>query len=326
MSLPIAQYLEHTLLRPDATAQDIMQLCAQARAHRFASVCVNSCYTSLAASELQGTHINIATVVGFPLGASTSNTKKYEAYEAAENGATELDMVVNVGAVKAGTLEYVRNDIRSVINVVRGRVVKVILETGYLTPEEIRTLCRICAELGVHYVKTSTGFGPGKASVEEVKMMKSVLRGACRIKASGGIRTFKDAVLLLQAGAARLGTSSSMEILRQADEYEAAYLKKHPEDQPDAEEDDDLFGFDPDPEEDPADTGDENDGIPADSVPKDTGSTAASPSQTNLFDDSCSGQRQQPPEQPAREVPRRSGGIRDEEEYPFMGLTDRRRS
>ena len=207
----LARMIDHTLLKPDATAKDIKNLCAEAKKHHFASVCVNPVHVSLAAKMLEGTNIKVCTVICFPLGASTSETKAFETKNALTNGAQEVDMVMNIGALKSGDYETVKQDISAVVAVARDAIVKVILETGLLTDEEKVHACQLAKEAGADFVKTSTGFY-GKATVHDVKLMRKVFGKG--IKASGGIRTYEEAVALVKAGATRIGTSAALSIIQ----------------------------------------------------------------------------------------------------------------
>jgi deoxyribose-phosphate aldolase len=208
----LASYIDHTLLKPDATVEDIIKLCAEAEQHEFAAVCVNPIYVDLAAHCLAGTGVKTATVIGFPLGASFTETKVAEAKEAVLRKANELDMVINIGAAKAGLWEAVTEDIRQVVKAADGAVVKVIIETGLLTDDEKRHACQAVLDAGAQYVKTSTGFGPGGATVEDVRLLKQVVGDKIGIKASGGVRTKEQAQELIAAGATRLGTSAGIAI------------------------------------------------------------------------------------------------------------------
>lgn len=209
----LAQYIEHTLLKPDATAADIGRLCEEAMAHGFHSVCVNPYHVPIAVRQLRGTRVKVCTVIGFPLGATTSFAKVCEARDAVAAGAEELDMVINVGALKARDFGSVEADIAAVVRAAGGAPVKVILETGLLTDEEKVAACKAAQAAGAQFVKTSTGFGPGGATVEDVRLMRQATGGALGVKASGGIRDLPTAVAMLRAGATRLGTSSSVRIM-----------------------------------------------------------------------------------------------------------------
>lgn len=205
--MEINKYIDYTNLKADATKADIEKLCAVAKAHDYASVCVNSRYVSLCKELLKGSDVKVACVVGFPLGAMSIAAKAFEAKKAVEDGADEIDMVIAVGALKEGDRAYVFADIKSVRAC--GATIKVILETCLLTDEEIATACGICAEAGADFVKTSTGFSTGGATLHAVKIMKENC-GKCRIKASGGIRDYETAVKYIEAGVSRIGTSSEL--------------------------------------------------------------------------------------------------------------------
>lgn len=217
---PIQKYIDHTLLKPEATSQDILTLCSEAREHHFYSVCVNSSYVETAAKALSGSDVRICSVVGFPLGAMSLNAKAFETDEACRLGATEIDMVIPVGALKEGRDQDVLNDIAAVVSVASDydAIVKVILETCLLTKDEIRRACELACEAGAAFVKTSTGFSTGGATAEDVAFMKEVVAGRAQVKASGGIRSLETALKMIQAGADRLGTSASVAIVKGAEE------------------------------------------------------------------------------------------------------------
>ena len=218
--MSIAGYIDHTLLAADAKKDDIVRICAEAKEHHFASVCVNSCWVSLAASLLKGTGVHVCTVVGFPLGAMEASSKAGEAADAVRNGADEIDMVINVGLLKDGDAKAVEDDIRAVVEAVPEAVVKVIIETCLLTREEKIAACRIAEAAGAKFVKTSTGFSTGGATVEDVRLMRDSVSAAVKVKASGGIRDAAAARAMIEAGAERLGTSRSIAICREAAEKE----------------------------------------------------------------------------------------------------------
>ncbi len=209
----LASYIDHTLLKPAATVEDIITLCEEALQHKFAAVCVNPIYVDLAAHHLAGSGVKTATVIGFPLGATFTASKAAEAKEAVLRKADELDMVINIGAAKAGLWEAVTADIRQVVEAADGALVKVIIETGLLTDGEKRQACQAVIEAGANFVKTSTGFGPGCATVEDIRLFKQVVGDKIGIKASGGIRTREQALELVAAGATRLGTSAGITIV-----------------------------------------------------------------------------------------------------------------
>lgn len=211
--MKLNQYIDHTLLKPDATPQDIRCLCMEAAKHNFAAVCVSPCYVDLAVSLLTGTGVKVATVIGFPLGANLSIVKAFEAKQAVLHGADELDMVINIGAAKLGLWEAVLYDIQQVLAEAQGRIVKVIVETGLLTMEEKERVCHIVLESGAQFIKTSTGFAAGGAVVEDIALFKSILGEKIGIKASGGIRTVEEATAMIAAGATRIGTSKGVDIV-----------------------------------------------------------------------------------------------------------------
>lgn len=210
--LNLAPYIEHTLLKPETTHQQIEALCEDAIKYSFKGVCVNSGYVPLAASKLKGHSILVVSVVGFPLGAGLSDAKAIEAQLAAKYGAQEIDMVLQVGAAKEGRWDLVETDIRAVVKSV-DIPVKVILETGFLNLDEIKKACQISESAGALFVKTCTGFAPGAATVEHIKLMRASVSPRVNVKASGGIKTFDQAVALIEAGATRLGTSSGVQLV-----------------------------------------------------------------------------------------------------------------
>ena len=212
---PFNKYFDHTLLKPEAVPAQIDRLCEEARQHDFYSVCVNTCYVARCADNLKGTDVKIAAVVGFPLGACTSATKAFEAQEACKDGASEIDMVLNVGMFKDGNYDYIRDDIYAVVEAadVYNAKVKVILETCLLSPEEIEEACRLAKDAGAHFVKTSTGFNSGGAKTEDVALMKKTVGDDLGVKASGGIRDYETAAAMIEAGADRIGASASVKIM-----------------------------------------------------------------------------------------------------------------
>lgn len=219
----LAATLDHTLLRPDCTEAQIVQLCQEARQYGFASACVPPCYVPVAARELSGSGVAVCTVIGFPLGYNSARVKFREAEIALAEGATELDMVLNVSALKSGNLDAVRAEVEDLADLaeVNNALLKVIIETALLTEDEMAMAARLCAEAGAQFVKTSTGFASRGASVADVELLRRVLPDYVRIKASGGIRTRAQALALLAAGADRLGTSNSLAILQ--DDHEAPH-------------------------------------------------------------------------------------------------------
>lgn len=211
--MELAQRIEHTLLKPEATVKDIMRLCDEAQKYHLYAVCVNPCYVPLAKHLLQGTEVKVVTVVGFPLGATFSSVKALEAKTAMEEHADEIDMVMNVSAFKTGDYAAVTEDIRRVVEAAAPCPVKVIIEAAYLTPREKRTACRIIADGGAKFVKTSTGFGKGGATVEDVKLLREEAdKYGLKVKAAGGIRDAETAKAMVEAGADRIGTSSGAAI------------------------------------------------------------------------------------------------------------------
>ncbi len=209
----LERMIDSTNLRPDATTEDIKKLCRDAKKYNFASVCVNPCFVSLAADLLISVEVKVCCAIGFPLGAATPESKVFEAKDAVRNGADEIDMVINIGALKDKKYEIVKKEIRDIVDVVGKVVVKVIIETCYLTDEEKIKACLIAKEAGAHFVKTSTGFGPKGATAEDVALMRKTVGPNMGIKASGGIRTIDDAVKMINAGANRIGTSRAVEIV-----------------------------------------------------------------------------------------------------------------
>lgn len=211
--MELAQRIEHTLLKPEATVKDIMRLCDEAQKYHLYAVCVNPCYVPLAKHLLQGTEVKVVTVVGFPLGATFSSVKALEAKTAMEEHADEIDMVMNVSAFKTGDYAAVTEDIRRVVEAAAPCPVKVIIEAAYLTPREKRTACRIIADGGAKFVKTSTGFGKGGATVEDVKLLREEAdKYGLKVKAAGGIRDAETAKAMVAAGADRIGTSTGAAI------------------------------------------------------------------------------------------------------------------
>jgi deoxyribose-phosphate aldolase len=213
--MKLNKFIDHTALKPETSLKDVEKLCAEAKEFDFFSVCVNSYFVKKAFSLLQGSTVKVCTVVGFPLGASTMETKRFEAMKAVAEGAREIDMVINVSAVKSQDWQYVLDDMSSLAQVThqQGALLKVILETCLLTEEEKRKACELAVKAGVDFVKTSTGFSTGGATIEDVKLMRSIV-GNLGVKASGGIRNLEMAQKMIEAGATRLGTSASVEIMK----------------------------------------------------------------------------------------------------------------
>ncbi len=214
----LARYIDHTLLKPEATSEQIKQVCREALQYHFASVCVNPSYVELVARELSGSDVKTCSVVGFPLGATLPEVKAFETRKAIELGAQEIDMVINIGALKSGDEELVGKDIEAVVEVAHERdaLVKVIIEAALLTDEEKVRACLIAKRAGADYVKTSTGFGPGGATVEDVKLMRATVGPSMGVKAAGGIRTLEKALAMIEAGATRIGASAGVKIVQEA--------------------------------------------------------------------------------------------------------------
>ncbi len=212
---PLNKYFDHTLLKPEATNEQIDALCAEAREYDFYSVCVNTCYVSRCYDALKDTDVKVAAVVGFPLGACTTQSKVFETQEAFMDGASEVDMVLNVGKFRSGDNDYVRDDIRSVVEAAKafGGIVKVILETCLLSESEIVEACKLSMEAGADFVKTSTGFNSGGATVEDVALMRQTVGDHISVKASGGIRDYEQCMKMIEAGADRIGASASVKIM-----------------------------------------------------------------------------------------------------------------
>ena len=209
----IAGMIDHTLLKANATQEEVGKLCEEARKYRFASVCVNPGYVAMSARLLRGSCVKVCTVIGFPLGSTTPTVKTIEARDAIANGAEEIDMVINIGALKSGNDHLVLEDIKAVREATRGKLLKVIIETSYLTKDEKIRACRMAKQANADFVKTSTGFGSGGATVEDVALMREVVGPEMGVKASGGIKDAKAAEDLIKAGATRLGTSASIAIV-----------------------------------------------------------------------------------------------------------------
>jgi len=211
----LAAAIDHTLLKPTATEEQIRTLCAEALKYRFASVCVQPCWVGLCAKLLENSPVLVCTVIGFPLGATLPAVKAFEAQRCIAMGATELDMVMNLGALKSRQLELVQDDIALVVHVAHphGAIVKVIIETAYLTEEEKITACQLAKAAGADYVKTSTGFGPGGATVEDVTLMRTTVGPDMGVKAAGGVKTAAEARAMLAAGATRIGSSAGVMIV-----------------------------------------------------------------------------------------------------------------
>ena len=216
--MPLNKYIDHTNLKPAATRADIEKLCAEAREWAFASVCVNPCNIPLCKELLAGSDVMTCTVIGFPLGQNTTAIKVAETEDAYALGCDEFDMVINVGRLKDGDTDYVKDEIAAVVAAARGRTVKVIIETGLLTDEEKALATRLSCEAGAHFVKTCTGVSAGVATVADVQIMKANLSGGAIIKASAGIRSYADTMALIEAGASRIGTSAGISIMESANQ------------------------------------------------------------------------------------------------------------
>ncbi len=209
-----AQYIDHTVLKADTTRETVKRFCDEAKQYGFAAVCVNPCHVAFVSEQLRGSGVKTSACIGFPLGANTSRIKAEEAREAVADGADEVDMVINIGALKDGETDYVREDIRGVVEAAHPKaLVKVILEISALTDEEIVTACRLAVDAGADFVKTSTGFGSGGATIEAVKLMKATVGDRCKIKASTGINNRAICDAFLAAGAVRFGTSKGIRIV-----------------------------------------------------------------------------------------------------------------
>lgn len=220
----INKMIDHTLLKPEATKEMIENLCKEAKEYDFKSVCVNPYWVSTAYEELRDSDVLVCTVVGFPLGATTKETKFFETDFAVQEGADEIDMVINVGALKSKQYDVVLEDIKSVVQAANGRTVKVIIETCLLSDEEKVKACELSMEAGANFVKTSTGFSTAGAKVEDVELMKSIVGDNLEVKASGGIRDLDTALKMIEAGATRLGVSAGVQIVK---EYQSKWTQQH---------------------------------------------------------------------------------------------------
>lgn len=212
----IAAMIDHTILKADATKEQIIKVCEEAREYQFCSVCINPAWVKEASARLKGSDVKVCTVIGFPLGATTSAVKAFETKDAIENGAEEVDMVINIGKLKDGDLDYVEEDIKAVVEAAKGKaLVKVIIETSLLTDVEKETACKLAVKAGADYVKTSTGFSTGGATVEDIKLMRKTVGPDIGVKASGGVRDREATLAMIEAGASRIGASSSIAIVSQ---------------------------------------------------------------------------------------------------------------
>lgn len=212
--MKMSKYIDHTLLKADASMAQIDQLCKEALSYDFASVCVNPSWVKHCAKNLENSDVMVCTVVGFPLGQNTSDVKAYETKNAIENGASEIDMVMNISALKDQRYDVVEEDVRAVVTAAEGKTVKVILETCLLTPEEIVKACELCVAAGAHFVKTSTGFSTRGATVEDVVLMKKTVGDRALVKAAGGVRSYADLEAMIAAGASRIGTSAGVKLMQ----------------------------------------------------------------------------------------------------------------
>jgi len=216
IDLNVARMIDHTLLKPEATPDEVKQLCEEARTYNFASVCINPCHVEMCRDLLRGSQVKVCTVIGFPLGATTTEVKRIEAEQCLRNGATEIDMVINIGMLKQGKYDFVFNDINQIVLAAKrnNAVCKVIIETALLTDEEKIKACIISKEAKADFVKTSTGFSKGGATAGDVALMKYVVGSSVGVKASGGIRTAEDAKMMIESGADRIGASASVKIVK----------------------------------------------------------------------------------------------------------------
>lgn len=205
--------IDHTVLKADTPLETVKRICDEAMEYGFASVCINPCHVAYCADYLKDSDVNVCTVIGFPLGANTSAVKAFETKDAIANGADEIDMVMNIGALKDKNYDLIRNDVKAVVEAANGTLVKVILETCLLTEDEIKKACELCVEAKADYVKTSTGFSTRGATIEDVQIMKAAVQGKAKVKAAGGVRTHEDMVKIVEAGADRIGTSAGCSLV-----------------------------------------------------------------------------------------------------------------
>lgn len=213
--MKLERFIDHTLLKPDTTVEDIKKICEEAKEYNFFSVCINPSYVKLSKELLDGSDTKVCTVIGFPLGATTSEVKSFETKDAINNGADEVDMVINIGALKSGDYDLVKEDIQAVVDAADGQaLVKVIIESALLTSDEIMTASKLSKEAGADFVKTSTGFNGGGATEEAVALMRMTVGEDLGVKASGGIRSREDALKMIEKGATRLGASSGVKIIQ----------------------------------------------------------------------------------------------------------------
>lgn len=220
----LAKYIDHTILKANATEAEVVLVCDEAKAHNFYSVCINPYYVSLVADQLKGSGVKVTSVIGFPLGANTTEIKAKEALKAVNDGANEIDMVINVSALKDGKFNYVEKDIATVAEAIKGKaILKVILETCLLTDEEKIKACELSKSAGAHFVKTSTGFSTGGATEADVRLMKSIVGDEMEVKASGAVRDYETALKMIEAGATRIGASSSVSIVTGGSDTNSGY-------------------------------------------------------------------------------------------------------
>ena len=205
--------IDHTVLKADTPLETVKRICDEAMEYGFASVCINPCHVAYCADYLKDSDVNVCTVIGFPLGANTSAVKAFETKDAIANGADEIDMVMNIGALKDKNYDLVRDDVKAVVEAANGTLVKVILETCLLTEDEIKKACELCVEAKADYVKTSTGFSTRGATIEDVQIMKAAVQGKAKVKAAGGVRTHEDMVKIVEVGADRIGTSAGCSLV-----------------------------------------------------------------------------------------------------------------
>ena len=206
--------IDHTVLKADTPLETVKRICDEAMEYGFASVCINPCHVAYCADYLKDSDVNVCTVIGFPLGANTSAVKAFETKDAIANGADEIDMVMNIGALKDKNYDLVRDDVKAVVEAANGTLVKVILETCLLTEDEIKKACELCVEAKADYVKTSTGFSTRGDTIEDVRIMKEAVHGKAKVKAAGGVRTPEDMVKIVAAGADRIGTSAGCSLVK----------------------------------------------------------------------------------------------------------------
>ena len=206
--------IDHTVLKADTPLETVKRICDEAMEYGFASVCINPCHVAYCADYLKDSDVNVCTVIGFPLGANTSAVKAFEPKDAIANGADEIDLVLNIGALKDKNYDLVRDDVKAVVEAANGTLVKVILETCLLTEDEIKKACELCVEAKADYVKTSTGFSTRGATIEDVRIMKEAVHGKAKVKAAGGVRTPEDMVKIVAAGADRIGTSAGCSLVK----------------------------------------------------------------------------------------------------------------